>query len=281
MSAFDRVLRSVKTYFLVGAVNKLSESFSNALQNAMNFTENMNLFNMSMGENSLRAGTFVDKMSAVFGMDSSNLVRTMGNFYQISHSMGMTSENAYTLSENFTKLANDLSSFYNIPINDAVVKLQAGLVGETEPLRRLGIIITENALKQTAMNLGIQKSVRDMSEAEKMHLRYITTMQQTANVQGNFARTINEPAQYLRILQEQLSQFSRAIGSVFMPVLGAVLPYIIAFARALTTVIGVFAKFLGYKAPQYKNFATASIGAGNLAKSMGSAGKGTDKLGNP
>lgn len=279
MSAFDRALRAVKTYFLVGAVNKLSESFSNALQNAMNFTENMNLFNISMDENSLRVGDFVDKMSTVFGMDSSNLVRTMGNFYQISHSMGMTSENAYTLSENFTKLANDLSSFYNIPVNDAVIKLQAGLVGETEPLRRLGIIITENALKQTAMNLGIQKSVRDMSEAEKMHLRYITVMQQTANIQGDFARTINEPAQAIRTLQEQLSQFSRAIGSVFMPILGAVLPYIIAFARALTTVIGVFAKFLGYKTPEYKNFATASIGAGNLAKSMGNAGKGTDKLG--
>lgn len=279
MSAFDRALSAVKTYFFVGAVNKLSESFSNALQNAMSFTENMNLFNISMGENSLRAGNFVDKMSAVFGMDSSNLVRTMGNFYQISHSMGMTSENAYTLSENFTKLANDLSSFYNIPINDAVVKLQAGLVGETEPLRRLGIIITENALKQTTMNLGIQKSVRDMSEAEKMHLRYITAMQQTTNVQGDFARTINEPAQAIRILQEQLSQFSRSIGSIFMPVLGAVLPYIIAFARALTAVIEVFAKFLGYKAPEYKNFATASIGAGNLAKSMGNAGKGTDKLG--
>lgn len=245
ISAFDRALNSVKTYFFVGAVNKLSESFSNALQNAMSFTENMNLFNISMGENSLRAGNFVDKMSAVFGMDSSNLVRTMGNFYQISHSMGMTLENAYTLSENFTKLANDLSSFYNIPINDAVVKLQARLVGETEPLRRLGIIITENALKQTAMNLGIQKSVRDMSEAEKMHLRYITAMQQTTNVQGDFARTINEPAQAIRILQEQLSQFSRSIGSIFMPVLGAVLPYIIAFARALTAVIEVFAKFYG------------------------------------
>jgi hypothetical protein len=60
--------------------------------------------------------------------------------------------------------------------------LQAGLVGETEPLRRLGIIITENALKQTAYNLGIQKSVRDMSEAEKMHLRYIIVMQQIANI---------------------------------------------------------------------------------------------------
>lgn len=278
-STFDRVLRNVKTYFLVGAVNKLSESFANALQNAMNFTENMNLFNVSMGENVNNAGEFVNKMSSAFGMDSSNLVKTMGNFYQISHSMGMTSKNAYVLSENFTKLANDLASFYNISVNDATVKLQAGLVGETEPLRRLGIIITENALKQTAYNLGIQKSVRDMSEAEKMHLRYITVMQQTANIQGDFARTINEPAQMFRILQEQMSQFARAIGSVFMPILGAVLPYIIAFARALTTVIGVFARFLGYKAPEYKNFSVAAAGAGDLGKAVEKANTGTGKLG--
>ena len=110
-STFDRVLRNIKTYFLVGAVNKLSESFANALQNAMSFTENMNLFNVSMGENINNAGEFVDKMSSAFGMDSSNLVKTIGNFYQISHSMGMTSKNAYVLSENFTKLANDLASF--------------------------------------------------------------------------------------------------------------------------------------------------------------------------
>lgn len=278
-STFDRVLRNIKTYFLVGAVNKLSESFANALQSAMNFTENMNLFNISLGKNVGSAGEFVDKMSAIFGMDLSNLLNTMGNFYQISHSIGMTSKNAYVLSENFTKLANDLSSFYNISVNDAAVKLQAGLVGETEPLRRLGIIITENALKQTAYNLGIEKSVRDMSETEKMHLRYITVMQQTANIQGDFARTISEPAQMFRILQEQMSQFARAIGSVFMPILGAVLPYIIAFARALTTVIGVFARFLGYKIPEYKNFSIADAGAGDLGKAVENANTGTGKLG--
>ena len=267
----DRVITNLKTYVLAGAIYKLSGAFSSAMQNCMNFTENMNLFNVSMGENVHRAGEFIDKMSAVFGLDSSNLAKTMGNFYQIASSMGMTSENAYILSENFTKLAADLSSFYNISMSDATTKLQAGLVGETEPLRRLGIIITENAIKQTAANLGIQKSVESMSEAEKMHLRYITALEQTKNAQGDFARTIMAPAQAVKILKEQISQLSRAIGSVLMPFLGAVLPYIIAFTKALITLAKGLAELAGYKAPDYQNLSSGFSTAANNANKLGAA----------
>ena len=277
-STFDRVIRNLRTYLIIRAINEVSKAFSGALQNCIDFTENMNLFNVSLGENAEMAGIFIDKMSSAFGMDPSGLVKTMGTFYQISHSMGVTSKNAYVLSENFTKLANDLSSFYNIPVNDAVVKLQAGLVGETEPLRRLGIIITENALKQTAANLGIEKSVESMSEAEKMHLRYITVLEQTKNIQGDFARTIENPAQSLKILGEQMSQLGRAIGSVFMPILGAVLPYLIAFARAITTVVSSLAALLGYKAPAYQNMASGFSGATSESNKLGdSIGKASAK----
>lgn len=272
-SLFNRVLTNLKTYIVAGAIYKLSDAFSSAIQNCMSFTENMNLFNVAMGENVDRAGKFVDKMSSVFGMDSSNLIRTMGNFYQISTSMGLTSRNSYVLSENFTKLAADLSSFYNISVDAATKKLQAGLVGETEPLRRLGIIITENALKQTAANLGIQKSVESMSEAEKIHLRYITALQQTKNAQGDFARTIMAPAQSMKILKEQISQLSRAIGSVFMPILGSILPYIIAFTKALTTLVKGLGSLVGYKAPEYKNMASGFGTATEGAKSLGNATK--------
>lgn len=270
-SLLDRVMTNLKTYILAGAIYKLSGAFSSAMQNCMSFTENMNLFNVAMGENVNRAGEFVDKMSAAFGMDSSNLVRTMGNFYQIATSMGLTSENAYVLSENFTKLANDLSSFYNISVSDATVKLQAGLVGETEPLRRLGIIITENALKQTAANLGIQKSVESMTEAEKIHLRYITALEQTKNAQGDFARTIMAPAQAVKVLKEQISQLSRAIGAAFMPVLGAAFPYIIAFTRALTTLIKGLNGLVGYKAPGYQDLSSGFSIAADSANGLGTA----------
>ena len=278
-SLFNRVMSNLKTYILAGAIYKLSNAFSSAIQNCMNFNENMNLFDVAMGKNVNRAGEFVDKMSAAFGMDSSNLVRTMGTFYQIATSMGLTSQNAYVLSENFTKLANDLSSFYNISVSDATVKLQAGLVGETEPLRRLGIIITENALKQTAANLGIQKSIRSMSEAEKIHLRYITALEQTKNAQGDFARTIMAPAQSVKILKEQISQLSRAIGAVFMPILGTVLPYIIAFTRALTTLIKGLSGLVGYKPPEYQDLSSGFSVAANNANNLGTkASDATKKI---
>ncbi len=274
-----RVMQNLKTYAIAGAIYKVTDALSNGIQRCMDYTENMNLFNVAMGENSKRAGEFVDKMSAAFGLDSSNLVKTMGSFYQISTSMGVTSQNAYVLSENFTKLAADLSSFYNISMSAATTKLQAGLVGETEPLRRLGIIITENALKQTAANLGIEKSVQSMSEAEKMHLRYITAMEQTKKVQGDFARTIISPAQGMKILKEQIAQLSRTIGSVFMTILGAVLPYIIAFTKALGALIGRLAKFVGYKPPSYQDLGSGfSISAKNADKFGKSVGGATEKI---
>lgn len=282
LGTFGMAMGNVVGNLIMAAFQKLIKVISEGIKQCMDFTKNMNLFNVSLGENAKRAGEFVDKMSAAFGLDSSNLVRTMGNFYQIANSMGVTSENAYVLSENFTKLAADLSSFYNISMSAAVTKLQAGLVGETEPLRRLGIIITENALKQTAANLGIEKSIRDMSEAEKMHLRYITAMEQTKKVQGDFARNMTSPAQGMKILKEQISQLTRAIGSVFIPMLSAVLPYIIAFTKALTTLIRRFAEFVGYKPPSYQDlgsgFSVSAKNADKFGKSVGGTVKQVKEL---
>ena len=105
-----------------------------------------------------------------------------------------------------------------------MVKLQAGLVGETEPLRRIGIIITENNLAETARNLGIKKSIRNMTEMEKIQLRYVTALQQTQNAHGDMARTLEQPENLLRILKEQFQVLMRELGNVAIPIIQKLIP---------------------------------------------------------
>ena len=168
--------------FVFIVLRRTTETFISGIKTAIAYVENLNLFMVALGKNTTSNRVLEGDERSLY-VDEAQLTRVQGIFYQISEALGLSSAKAYTLSENFTKLAYDLASFYNITIEDAVIKLQAGLVGETEPLRRIGIIITENNLAETARNLGIKKSIRNMTEMEKIQLRYVTALQQTRNAQ--------------------------------------------------------------------------------------------------
>ncbi|MFA5744528.1 MAG: hypothetical protein WC936_06970, partial [Candidatus Nanoarchaeia archaeon] len=130
-------------------IRKMTRAVIDGIQASISYTENLNLFTVALGENATRASAFVNQMGDSFHLDTAELTRTLGLFYQITTALGVVSDKSYTISTNLTKMAYDLASFYNITVDEAVIKLQAGLVGETEPLRRIGIIITENNLAET------------------------------------------------------------------------------------------------------------------------------------
>ena len=104
---------------------------------------------------------------------------------------------------------------------------------EIEPLRHIGIDLSAARLQQELYNLGIQENVNNLSQADKSLLRYIATMDQSINAQTDLARTLQSPANQLRILEAQLNLAGRAIGSVFIPALNAVLPYALAFVQVI------------------------------------------------
>lgn len=247
------VRKMAQLTFVVYTLRKALDAISMGTQKAIAYVENLNLFMVALSTNTLRASAFITEMSTSMYLDEAQLTRVQGLFYQISESLGLTSEKAYTLSENFTKLAYDLASFYNINVDDAITKLQAGLVGETEPLRRLGVILTENNLTETARNLGIKKSIRNMTEQEKIQLRYITLLQQTQNAQGDLARTMLQPENLLRIMHEQFSKLARELGNAFIPMLQKVVPEVIGLTIALTKMAKAFAITAGYKPPVMSN----------------------------
>jgi len=261
--------------FVVYVARRALRAFGQGIQASIDYVENLNLFMVALGENTSRATGFIKEMSESLYLDEAQLTRVQGLFYQISEALGLSSDKAYTLSENFTKLAYDLASFYNITIEDAVTKLQAGLVGETEPLRRIGIIITENNLAETARNLGIKKSIRNMTEMEKIQLRYVTALQQTKNAQGDMARTLEQPENLLRILKEQFQVLMRELGNVAIPIIQKLIPQVIGLTMALADLARQMAKTLGYEAPEIRD----DLGgfAKTVAKESKDMEKSTDK----
>lgn len=177
------------------------------------YIENMNLFNVSMGQFAKEAQNYAEQVGEIMGINPGEWMRNQGVFMTITDGFGVASDRAYIMSKNLTQLTYDLASFYNISTSDAFQKLESGISGELEPLRRLGYDLSVARLQQEAYNLGIDRSVTSMTQAEKAELRYYAIMTQVTNAQGDMARTLEAPANQLRILQAQVEQATRALAT--------------------------------------------------------------------
>lgn len=248
--AFSEVKSAVsglRKAFKALMANRIGKYLSDSIKESISYIERLNLFRVAVGDSADEMTRFINKMSEALGLDSSTLIKTTGVFRLLASSIGLANEQADLLAKNFTKAAVDIASLYELPVADAVEKLRAGLVGLPKPLRDIGIVLTVARLEQEAMSLGITESVRNMSEANKVGLRYIAVMKQMKAAMGDFANTIESPANQLRIMQEQLTRLSRAIGNLFVNALAKILPYLNGFIMALRSIIELLANLLGYQ----------------------------------
>lgn len=198
-----------------------------------------------------KAQSFNDRISEALSLDPNVTMNYQAVFAQMSNAFGLTTDSVMNLSESFTLLGLDIASFFNTDVEDAMVKLRAGLAGETEPLRTLGVDITEATLKMTAMKYGIDGTISKMSQAAKTQLRWLAIMDQTETVFGDMAKTIDSPANQVRILQQQMENLSRTLGTIFLPIVSTILPYVNAFVIALQRMAATIAGALGYELPDY------------------------------
>ena len=296
-SSLSNVTKGVKglgSIFNVQSVSAymLGRAFVAVSTSAIDMIETTNLFNVAMGDMAVTTQGFVDIMSEAFGLDATNIQSSVGTYNLLARSMGMSSKNAQTLSTNTNKLALDLSSLTNVPINQVMQDLRSGLLGQSETVYKYGMDVTEASLKTEAMAQGITKSVRDMSQGEKMALRYSVMIKQSGLAHGDFAKTINTPANQLKIMTERFVTLTRAIGTIFMPTLEAVLPYVNALLTVLTKIVKTIATLVGYEPPPVEDTkngfsgmaddsdsATDSINDTTKAiKNMNNAFGGTDEL---
>ena len=265
-----------KAIVAYNAVRMGARTIASWIHESNSYIENLNLFTASLGEYAGEAQKYAEQVGEIMGIDPGEFMRHQGVFMTITEGFGVASDRAYIMSKNLTQLGYDLSSFFNISFADSMQKLTSGISGELEPLRRLGYDLSEARLKAVALSLGIDKSFNSMTQAEKAQLRYYTIMKQVTVAQGDMARTLNAPANQLRILQAQVTQCARALGNIFIPVLNAVLPYAIALAKVIRLIANSIASLFGFTLPEI-DYSGLNKGAGGLADNANDA---ADGLGN-
>lgn len=262
------------------AVKKIADVIGKWINESNKYQENLNLFTVAMGQYAKEAQKYAETVSNALGLDPAVWMRNQGVFMTLLTGFGNTEKAAYKMSKNLTQLGYDLSSFFNISVEDAMQKLQSGISGELEPLRRLGYDLSQTRLQQIAYNNGITQSVASMNQAQKAQLRYIAIMTQVKTAQGDLARTLESPANQLRILQAASTQAARALGNIFIPALNAVLPYAIAFLGVVRTVANALSSLFGFQltSVDYSGVDNATDSMGDLEKATTGAGGAAKKL---
>lgn len=262
----------VRFRIITGGIQMVWRSMMNMVDVAAGFEETTNLFTLSMGKYIDKAKEWADEISTALHLDPSKIYQYAGALNSLTTGLGVAADHAYIMSTNLTQLAYDMSSYLNTDYESAYDKIESGISGQVKGLRSVGVALTQASLQELAYELGINKSVRTMSEAEKVYLRYIQIMRQTKNMQGDLARTLMTPQNALRVVQQQFTLLSRAIGQVFIPIIQKMIPYIMAATNLLNDLATKLAKALGYKPVEIdyssvEGFAGALDEAGDSADS--------------
>lgn len=284
-----------KIYIFAKGLNRLVKSFGDVIQKSSQYVENVNLLEVAYANIDKKTGEFnedikvtserieklIDNMAEVYGFDESRLTRSFGIFKQMANAMELPAETSENLSELMVKLSNDVSSLYNIDLGRAENALQSALAGQVRPIRTAtGADITEKTLQKTVDALGLERSISDLNYVEKRLIMIISLTNQLKNAQGDYGRTINSVANQIRIMHEQWSRLSRAVGNVFYKALENILPYLNAVLMVLTEIFNLIAGLVGFEMPEfdYSGLAGVSDTTSDIIDGMNEAGSSVDKL---
>lgn len=188
-----------------------------AINFASDFEESLNKVDVAFGKSGDSVRDFAKSTLTQFGIAEGSALDMAALFGDMATSMQLPQDEAAKMSTALVGLAGDLSSFKNIDIKQATTALNGVFTGETESLKMLGIVMTQANLAQFAMNQGITKTIKEMSEAEKVQLRYAYVMSRTANAHGDFAETGGGAANQMRVFSESLKQLAQQFGAVILP----------------------------------------------------------------
>ena len=269
---------SVVTRFST-AIKGLVRTISHLSAQSSAFLEDFNLFQVAFDGNYESSLKFVNTLSEMYGLDEGWLMRTTGIFKQLANAMDLSVETGEKLSELLTRMSIDISSLYNVDVEKASQVLQSAMAGQTKPVRgTTGGDITQATLQTTLDKLGINEYIGNLSFAEKRLVIIISLTQQLSKATGDWGRTLESPANQLRILDEQWTRLSRAVGNLFINTLGKVLPYLNAILMVLTEIISVIATLFGYNLKDYDYFGNTVGNAWDLDNALTSAGSSAKKL---
>lgn len=271
-SAFNQVAEGINTDEWKKSGIKSAEAYANSFQErAKQLSQKLTGFEIS------DTGELTRTNTASLGLDPEKAMQYQATFAQMSSSMGDTSETALKLSNALTMIGSDLASVRNMDFEDVWEDMASGLTGMSRTMDKYGINIRNANMQQELYNLGINTSISNLSQADKTILRTIILLNNSKYAWGDLANTINQPANQIRMLQSNFASLGRTIGSLFIPILRTVLPYINAIVIALQRMFAYIAKLLGIK---LSNFVSStggiSVDTSNIADDMDNASGSID-----
>lgn len=280
-----------KLNFAFKALSKTAKLAGQAISKSADYSENIDLFMVSMHGAEKEALKFVNTASEMYGLDDSALYRSIGVFKQMSNAMGYAEETSRKLTLQLAQMQIDISSLYNVDVDRAGKVLQSAMSQQTEAIRALtGADITQMNLQGILDKAGMDRLVRGLTQAEKRLLIMVSLTEQLKEAPDDFGRTIEGTAQQITVLKQQWEMFVRNMGSVFMPLITTVLPYLNAILMVLNAITKTLAALFGYKPEEHDlpsqmgsafDGATDSVnGTANAVKKLKQGLRGFDKLNN-
>lgn len=272
-STFKKVMGQLAAYV---TLQQIAKALAECITLSNEYIETLNLFEVASGnfKDSLQANA--DVLTYYGGISRSTVLNATGSFKLLTTEMGVVENKSAQMAASLTNVAVDLSSLFNKDFESVMENLESGLQGMSRAVRKYGIDITEASLAETAAQLGIKKSVENMSQAEKVQLRYATIIRQTSLAQTDFANTITAPANQIKILKEQVKECGVALGNAFQPLLEIVLPGLIRATFVIQELGNALASFVGYQ-PKDRSRDTAD-NYEDAADSLGTAADNAKKI---
>lgn len=253
--SFKDLMKPLKSYVerlkkVYNTVKKIADLCAGAFSESNEYIEAMNLFTVSMGDAKNAAMEYAEVVSAAMGIDVAEWIAKQGTFMRTMVGFGVVEEEAETMSRNLTQLGYDLASFFNVSTEEAFDKLQSGMTGQIKGLKDYGLNLSVAALQETAYRLGLEQSVRTMTEAQKAQLRYITLLQNSNGILGDMAKTILTPANSLRVLNAQIERAKRAWGNLVSVIAVKIIPWVMALVEMLEELGTALAEAMGFELPE-------------------------------
>lgn len=223
----------------------IGKIIKDSIMSGMEAIESDSFFDTALGKYAEDTRSWSEKMSNALGLNAVEVRKNTATIFTMTSSMGIAEENALKMSKGISLLSNDLASFRDLSSEEAFNKIKAGITGEAEPLKALGILVDENTVKQVAYSEGIAQNGAELTQQQKVLARYVAILKQTGNAQGDLARTIDSPSNQLRMLKNNLTQAGIALSNFFMPAVKMILPWLNALAKVTTQALNSLASFFG------------------------------------
>lgn len=240
-----------KAYAVINTAKMIGSAFGSSVRYAMDWYETENLYVQAMKGLAGEGRKWVARMAENYGLATAQLMQYQATFKNMISSLGgIDDEVAFNLSKTITNMSLDYASLFNFSFEQSMEKFQSALSQQTKAIRdRSGFDITKNTLQNALDMAGIDLSYEKLSIVEKRLAIILAIQQQLASsgAMGDFARTIEQPSNQLRILKQQLIEVSTWIGRLVLQYVAPAIKYLVAFAIVIKNVLKALATLLGYK----------------------------------